>query len=97
MSLAVDFRLVISPFAKSHPSIGDYGEGQPQLAAVFLNRGMKGSHGVPAIVLSAREAHISNHADQAAARSQRPETVAPYLIDFGEEIVVALNMAHLAF
>jgi len=58
---------------------------------------MDRNNGVPAIVLSAREAHISNHADQAAARSQRPETVAPYLIDFGEEIVVVLDVSRLAF
>ena len=58
---------------------------------------MEGNHGVPAIILSARETHIPHHADQAAARRQRPETVAPYLIDFGEEIVVVLDVSRLAF
>jgi len=58
---------------------------------------MEGNHGVPAIVLSAREAHIPNYADQATARDQRPETVAPHLIELGEEILVVLNVAHLAF
>jgi hypothetical protein len=50
-------------------------------------------HRVPAIVLSAREAHVSNHTDQTAARDQRPGTVAPHLIELGEEILVVLNVA----
>ena len=69
----------------------------PKIPAVLLNRGMKRNHGVPAIIFSAREAHISNHTDKATARDQRPEAVVSHLIELGEEIVVVLNVAHLAF
>jgi hypothetical protein len=36
---------------------------ESKLAAVFLNRCMERDYGVPAVVLSSREADISDHAD----------------------------------
>lgn len=63
--------------------------------AALLNRGMERDNGVASLVLPAGEADIADDADEAPARDEGTEAVAPDAVEFIEEGFVILNVAHL--
>ena len=69
---------------------------EAELAAMLLDRRVQWNHCVPALVLSPGKTDIADHADQAAARDQYSEAVAPDLVQLREELFVVLDMAHLS-
>lgn len=72
---------------------GEVVEAQP--SAVLLNRGVERDDHVPATVLSAREAHVPDDADQTAAGHEGSVAVLPHAIQFGEELLVVGYVAKL--
>lgn len=63
----------------------------------LLNGCMERNNGMPAVILSPRKTDIADYANQATARHENSETMRPNLGQFGEELFVVLNVAHLTF
>ncbi len=57
---------------------------------------MQRNHGVASVIFTARQAHVSNNADQAPARYKRIEAALPDTGDFANELFVILNMPELS-
>ena len=58
---------------------------------------MQRNDGMAAIVLPPGQAHITHHADETAAGNKRAETMRPNFVEFGEELVVVVDVPHLPF
>src|SRR5258708_22155226 len=49
-----------------------------------------------AAILAARETDIADHTDQPPSGDQGSKAMAPHLVEFREELIVALDVPHLA-
>src|SRR6516225_413996 len=48
-------------------------------------------------ILATRETDVTNNADEPSSRHEGPKRMAPDLVKFGNELVVILDVTHLAF
>ncbi|SRR5579885_2297526 len=66
-------------------------------SAIHLYRRVKGDDRMATIILTARQAHVPDNANQPPPRHKDPKTVSPYLVEFFDEFFVIFDVAHLAF
>src|SRR5260221_9102132 len=62
---------------------------------MLLNRRVERNDGMSPGILAPREADVTHDADQPSTRHERAETMRPYLVELGQELVVALDVPHL--
>jgi hypothetical protein len=62
------------------------------LAAVFLDRCMERDHGMPPAVLSPRQTHVPDNADQPSAGDQRLKGALPNPVQLAQKLLIIHNV-----